>query len=213
MRGLFRGPFLFGLILDCTDGKMGTTNYIRIVIAIVGAGIASPGRASSCPAIPPSIAGIVNASQSAQIPRKFDKSFAGTIGTGLRVRMELSNDNGTVHGQYFYERIGTPISLDGKIFPKGDFELSELNDEGKPTGHFVGTAVQRSGGSKPQLMLSGTWTSADGSKTLSFSLAEEVMYLGPGLDIVSRSIKQDSKKPKYEIDVNYPQISGTAAPG
>jgi len=61
-------------------------------------------------------------------------------------------------------------------------------------------------------MLSGTWTSADGAKTLSFSLAEEVIYLGPGLDIVSRSIKQDGKKPKYEIDVNYPQISGAAGP-
>lgn len=151
--------------------------------------------------------------QVSQIPRKFDKSFTGTIGTGLRVRMDLSNDNGTVHGQYFYERIGTAIPLDGKIFPKGDFSLSELNDEGKPTGHFTGTAAPRSVGSKAQLVLSGTWSNADGSKNLSFSLTEEVVDLGPGVDVVSRSIKQDNKKPKYEIDVNYPQITGAGAAG
>src|SRR5262249_36944845 len=149
----------------------------------------------------------------AQVPRKFDKSFAGTIGAGLRVRMDLSNDNGTVHGQYFYERVGTPISLDGKIFPKGDFELSELNDEGKPTGHFTGTAAPRPSGGKTQLVLSGTWSSADGRKNLPFNLAEEVIDLGSGLDIVSRSIKQDNKKPKYEIDVTYPQITGNGGPG
>jgi hypothetical protein len=127
--------------------------------------------------------------------------------------MDLSNDNGTVHGQYFYERIGTPIPLDGKIFPKGDFTLSELNDDGKPTGHFTGTAAPRNAGGKPQLVLSGTWTSADGSKTLPFSLSEEAVDLGPGLDIVSKSIKQDSNKPKYEIDVSYPQIMGTGPAG
>jgi len=160
-----------------------------------------------------SILNIVAPGQAAQIPRKFDKSFTGTIGAGLRVRMDLSNDNGTVHGQYFYERIGTPISLDGKIFPKGDFELSELNDDGKPTGRFIGTASPRSGGAKTQLALSGTWSSADGKKSLPFSLSEEVIDLGPGLDIVSKSIKEDNKKLKYEIDVNYPQISGTAGPG
>ena len=153
------------------------------------------------------------AMQVGQIPRKFDKSFTGTIGAGLRVRMDLSNDNGTVHGQYFYERIGTAIPLDGKIFPTGSFELSELNDEGKPTGHFMGTAAPRSGGAKAQLLLSGTWSNADGSKNLPFSLSEEVVDLGPGLDIVSRSIKQDSKKPKYDIDVNYPQITGAGAAG
>ena len=153
------------------------------------------------------------AMQVGQIPRKFDKSFTGTIGAGLRVRMDLSNDNGTVHGQYFYERIGTAIPLDGKIFPTGSFELSELNDEGKPTGHFMGTAAPRSGGAKAQLVLSGTWSSADGSKNLPFSLSEEVVDLGPGMDVVSRSIKQDSKKPKYDIDVNYPQITGAGAAG
>jgi hypothetical protein len=166
--------------------------------------------------VPPRPADLTKASgapQAGQIPRKFDKSFTGTIGTGLRIRMDLSNDNGTVHGQYFYERIGTPIPLDGKIFPKGDFSLSELNDDGKPTGHFTGTAAPRAGGSKTQLVLSGTWSSADGNKNLPFSLSEEVVDLGPGLDVVSRSIKQDSKKPKYEIDVNYPQITGGASAG
>src|SRR5260370_1448362 len=39
------------------------------------------------------------------------------------------------------------------------------------------------------------------------------MDLGPGLDIVSKAIKQESKKPKYDIDVNYPQITGTAGGG
>jgi hypothetical protein len=151
--------------------------------------------------------------QVSQIPRKFDKSFTGTIGAGLRVRMDLSNDNGTVHGTYFYERIGTAIPLDGKIFPNGDFSLSELNDEGKPTGHFTGTAAPRSGGPKGQLVLSGTWSSPDGSKNLPFSLTEEVVDLGPGLDIASRPIKQESKKPKYDIDVNYPQITGAGAAG
>jgi hypothetical protein len=181
--------------------------------AFVAGVISLPGSAGTALAGPAAIVGTTGTAQAGQIPRKFDKSFTGTIGNGLRVRMDLSNDNGTVHGQYFYERIGTPIALDGKIFPKGDFSLSELNDEGKPTGHFTGTAAPRAGAPKTQLILSGTWSSADGSKNLPFSLVEEVVDLGAGLDVVSRSIKQDSKKPKYEIDVNYPQITGGSSPG
>ena len=185
---------------------------ITLTLAFIALTVAA-GSGRIRPAGPTTILKRPRTLQTSQIPRKFDKSFTGTIGTGLRVRMDLSNDNGTVHGQYFYERIGTPISLDGKIFPKGDFTLSELNDDGKPTGHFTGTAAPRNAGGKPQLVLSGTWTSADGSKTLPFSLSEEAVDLGPGLDIVSKSIKQDSNKPKYEIDVSYPQITGTGPAG
>jgi len=191
---------------------------MRLIQVLLGATIAVAAvtvvgaRAGTC-ALHRSTLSIVAIGQSTQIPRKFDKSFTGAIGAGLRVRMDLSNDNGTVHGQYFYERIGTPIPLDGKIFPTGNFELSELNDDGKPTGHFMGTAAPRTGGSKTQLILSGTWSSADGKKNLPFSLIEEVIDLGPGLDIASKSINEDSKKLRYQVDANYPLISGNGGPG
>jgi hypothetical protein len=193
-------------------GKVISHTLLAVAIAAVWVATSLAARLTESgirPTVGDSLVGI----QTFPISAKFDKSFAGTIGSGLRVRMDLSNDNGTVHGQYFYEKIGTPISLDGKIFPKGDFSLSELNDEGKPTGHFTGTAAPRSAGSKTQLVLTGTWSSADGSKNLPFSLSEEVVDPGPGLEVVSRPIKQESKKPKYDIDINYPQITGTGPAG
>ena len=162
----------------------------------------------------------VPGAQGARIPRKFEKSFAGTMGANLKVRMELSsNDDGTLYGEYLYERVGISISLDGKISPKGDFMLTERDDDGKATANFNGTAETRSVKGKSLLVLSGTWSKTGSqtgpntgqTKALSFSLSEEAFDLGPGLDIVSKTIKQTSKKPKYDIDVVYPQISGASA--
>ncbi|HEY6332977.1 MAG TPA: DUF3298 domain-containing protein [Blastocatellia bacterium] len=151
--------------------------------------------------------------QSGQLPRKFEKLFVGTIGTNLRVRMDLFSDDGKLYGEYFYERIGTSIAVDGEISAKGDFTLSERNNDGTPTANFKGVAALHSVRGKPQVVLSGTWSSvATGgaqAKSFPFSISEEVFDLGPGLDLSSKTLNQSYKKPSYAVDLDYPQITGS----
>ncbi|MDQ2920384.1 MAG: DUF3298 and DUF4163 domain-containing protein, partial [Acidobacteriota bacterium] len=45
-----------------------------------------------------------------------------------------------------------------------------------------------------------------------FSLHEEPIEFSGGVEIVPRKIKENNKKLKYEIDVQYPQLSGSGSP-
>ena len=126
--------------------------------------------------------------------------------------MELSAGEGNLYGDYFYERIGTSIALDGKISPNGSFTVSERDDQGNATANFNGVVASRSASGKAQMVLSGTWSKAGAQgKGLPFSLAEEVFDLGAGRDLTSKAINRTSKNPKYEIEISYPQITGPNA--
>jgi hypothetical protein len=188
---------------------MRTITTAAVILCIVTS--ATIRSAPACGLIPTVICRGGTTAQSSQIPGKFEKSFVGTIGPNLRVRLDLTANDGTLYGEYFYERIGTSISLDGKISPKGTFVLTERDDSGNATANFNGVAGSRSIKGKTQIVLSGTWSNAAQTKSLPFSIAEEVFDLGAGLDLVSKTIKQTSKKPNYEIDVIYPQVSGPNA--
>jgi hypothetical protein len=185
---------------------MRTKTIAAIFSLVTSAAIQS---ALACSPIPNVAAGRVTTTQGSQIPRKFEKSFAGTMGSNLRVRMELNASDGTVYGEYFYERIGTSIGLDGKISPKGNFTLTERDDDGKATANFSGLAEPRVVKGKTLIVLSGTWANAAQTKSLPFSISEEAFDLGAGLDLGSKAIKQTSRKPKYEVEVTYPQITGS----
>jgi hypothetical protein len=109
------------------------------------------------------------AALAAQRPDEFpDTWLEGTIGRGLRVHMYIGEagwpmDHG-LWGMYFYDSRWEPLPLEGARLPSGDLELFE-GDPGRdaePRARFR----LHPGGS-----VTGTWTSADGARTLTVNLA------------------------------------------
>lgn len=57
-----------------------------------------------------------------------------------QVVMHLEIDGKHVDGQYYYKSSGpgNPLSLSGTADEDGNLDIHETNDEGQPTGHFMG---------------------------------------------------------------------------
>ncbi len=88
--------------------------------------------------------------------------YAGTIGT-LRIQMDLSYDGReNVTALYFYEKIGRPLKLRGKLPLEGSMRLDEF-DADKRTGSFEGSLSQDG------WSFEGTWRNT-GSVTHPFHL-------------------------------------------
>lgn len=90
----------------------------------------------------------------------------GEIG-GHHVVLTLSKEGEKVKGQYWYgrHRGGVPLLLSGSWNANGEFDINEVNVDGMPTGHFVGTVNKKRN-------IEGTFTNYR-NETYDFILEEE----------------------------------------
>ena len=137
------------------------------------------------------------------------KFFKGTIGSALGLQMKLVREGENLTGSYFYQRVGKKIDVRGTVDKDGNATLEEFDPNGKQTGVFKGVWKQDENGA---IEITGSWTKPNGDKKAAFSLHEEPIEFSHGVEIVARQIREKNKKLKYEIDVEYPQLTGSVDP-
>lgn len=142
------------------------------------------------------------------------KYFRGSIGNTLDLRMKLTKAAEQVTGHYFYQKVGTRITLRGTIDSSNNVLLQEFDPTGKQTGEFRGVwAVDKEDG---LIRIAGNWSKPSGEKgadkKTAFSVHEEPIFFTGDVDIVNKQIKESNKTLMYEIDANYPQITGGSNP-
>ena len=135
--------------------------------------------------------------------------FRGSIGSTLGLQMKLLREAEKLHGNYFYQKVGTKIDLRGTIDNDGNFNLEEFDSGGKQTGVFKGTWTT---GETGLIQLAGNWSKPGSDKQTAFSLHEEPIAFSTAVEIVAKRIKEDNKKLRYEIDAEYPQLTGSTNP-
>jgi hypothetical protein len=117
--------------------------------------------------------------------------YTGAINTTLTLQMDLAFDGAKVHGRYYYESVGTEITLAGTR--KANAITLKERANGKVTGIFTGTLAA------DLRAVTGTWTSADGKRKLPFALRAVAEYKTVTV-----------KKPGYVLTGSYPAFFGTA---
>lgn len=138
------------------------------------------------------------------------KHFKGSIGTSIDLQMKLVRTGDQLAGSYFYQKVGARIDVRGNVDKDGNLTLEEFDPGGKQTGLFKGiwTVDQKDG----LITLAGNWSkplSDKGSdKKTAFSVHEEPISFTGDVDLVSKQIKENNKKLNYEIEVQYPQLTG-----
>ncbi|MDQ6652966.1 MAG: DUF3298 and DUF4163 domain-containing protein [Acidobacteriota bacterium] len=137
------------------------------------------------------------------------KYFKGSIGSALGLQMKLVREGETITGSYFYQKVGTKIDTRGTIDKDGNVVLEEFDPKGKQTGVFKGIWKTDENG---LIEVAGNWNKPNSDKKTAFSLHEEPIEFSGGVEIVTRQIKENNKKLKYEIDAGYPQLSGSVNP-
>jgi hypothetical protein len=105
--------------------------------------------------------------------------YQGTVGPA-KIGLTFVIDTSAVpHGAYFYFKYLKDIPLKGSFAPDG-FVLNEYDQSGKASGTFHLKISSEGGDAKAEKplnlgntsMLTGTWTSADGSRSLPVSLKQ-----------------------------------------
>lgn len=134
------------------------------------------------------------------------KIFAGSIGSSNDLQMKLVRRGDDLSGTYSYVRIGKPITLKGTIDKDGNLTLSEYDASSTQTGVFKG---KWDTSDPTTVKIEGTWAKPNGDKQAKFSLTEQPISFSGGLELVARRIKESDNKLKYDIEVQYPQISGS----
>jgi hypothetical protein len=137
------------------------------------------------------------------------KFFKGSIGSALDLQMKLAHEGEKLTGSYFYQKVGTKIDVRGTVDKDSNVTLEEFDAAGKQTGVFKGQWKQGEDGS---IEISGNWTKPNSDKKTAFSLHEQPIEFSNGVEIVSRQIREKNKKLRYEVDVQYPQLSGSVDP-
>lgn len=134
--------------------------------------------------------------------------FRGSIGSTLGLQMKLLREGEKLNGNYFYQKVGTKIDLRGTIDNDGNVTLEEF-DGGKQTGVFKGRWTTDDTG---LIQLAGNWSKPNSDKQTAFSLHEEPISFSTAVEIIAKRIKEGNKKLKYEIDAEYPQLTGSTNP-
>ena len=137
------------------------------------------------------------------------KFFKGSIGSALGLQMKLVREGENLTGSYFYQKVGKKIEVRGTVDKDGNVTLEEFDPNGKQTGVFKGIWKQDENGA---IGIAGNWTKPNSDKKAAFSLHEEPIEFSHGVEIVARQIREKNKKLKYEIDVEYPQLTGSVDP-
>ena len=147
--------------------------------------------------------------QGGSTPAPQTRYFKGSIGSSYDLQMKLVRTDPQLTGSYFYEKVGTRISLRGTIDPDGKFVLEEFDPAGKQTGVFKGMwTVDTQDGA---VQLAGFWykpNQKDSDKSTAFSVHEEPITLSGDAEIIAKQIKEKNKELNYEIDADYPQVTG-----
>lgn len=141
------------------------------------------------------------------VPEK--RFFKGSIGSALDLQMKLVREGDKISGSYFYQKVGTRIELKGTIDNEGNMVLEEFDSGGKQTGVFTGVWKTDADG---LIELAGNWNKPNSDKKTAFSLHEEPISFTNNVEIVAKRIKENNKKLKYEIDAEYPQLTGSTDP-
>ncbi len=136
------------------------------------------------------------------------KYFRGSIGSALGLQMKLTREGDKLWGSYFYQKIGTKIDLRGTIDGNGYLTLEEFDPNGKQTGIFKG--IWQTNDQDGLVAIAGNWTKPNGDKKTAFSLHQEPIEFTGDSEIAAKSIRDTNKSPKYEIDAEYPQVTGAS---
>lgn len=139
-------------------------------------------------------------------PAQEVKYFRGSIGSALGLQMKLIREDQKLIGSYYYQKIGKKIDLRGTIDSANYVTLEEFDSTGKQTGIFKGLWTTDDDG---LINIAGNWTRPDGEKKAAFSLHQEPIEFTGAVEIAGKQIKENNKKLQYEIDVEYPQITGS----
>jgi hypothetical protein len=138
-------------------------------------------------------------------------NFKGTVG-GAKFQMSLTREGNALSGTYFYEKSGSEnkLNLKGKIDAQGNFTLNETDAAGKLTGTFKG--VWKDEANAPGIVLEGTWNRPRGGEDLGFYAYQQNVYFTDGVTLVSRRISENNKPKMFEMNGEYPEISGLTNP-
>ncbi|MBI3650303.1 MAG: DUF3298 domain-containing protein [Acidobacteria bacterium] len=140
-------------------------------------------------------------------PKQFHKTFIGTMNGKLDIEMTLERQGQKITGSYFYTNLREAIDLEGSIDKDGVCKINEtINDQ--KTGVFNGKLNGAEINGVVSLRFDGTWANAKGDKPMPFALREQTFNLSNGAKLVTKTIKEASKKEHYDLEANYPQIEG-----
>jgi hypothetical protein len=137
------------------------------------------------------------------------KFFKGSIGSTLGLQMKLAREDDKLTGSYFYQKVGTKIDVRGNVDQDGNLTLEEFDAGGKQTGVFKGVWKQDTDGA---IEISGNWNKPNSDKKTAFTLHEQPIEFTTAAEIISRQLKEKNKKLNYEVDAQYPQLTGVVDP-
>ncbi|HZE64974.1 MAG TPA: DUF3298 domain-containing protein [Pyrinomonadaceae bacterium] len=185
-----------------------------ILLALVSAYSFTACRKASTPAEqtqanPPTIREQYQHPQGGTTPAGETRYFKGAIGNALGLQMKLVREADKLTGTYSYQKVGTKIDVRGTIDSGNNVVLEEFDANGKQTGVFKGFWKT---GDNGLIEIAGNWTKPNSSKSTPFSLQQEPIEFTSGVEIIARQIKEKNKKLKYEIDAEYPQLTGSTDP-
>jgi len=142
------------------------------------------------------------------------KYFKGSIGDSLDLKMKLTRAGEQLTGNYYYKKVGTKIDLRGIVDKDGNVTLEEFDKGAKQTGLFKG--FWKPDAADGLVTIAGNWSKPPGDKAAdkktAFSIHEEPIYFSGDVDLGTKTIKESNKKLVYEMDVQYPQLSGGSNP-
>ena len=186
---------------------------LLLLVAVIG--VASCRKSSTpAPAAPATTPAPVdqqlNHAVGGTTPPPLTKHFKGSIGPTLDLQMKLVRNGDQLTGSYFYQKVGTRITLKGTVDKDGNLTLDEFDPSGKQTGVFKGLwQIKAEDG---LATLAGNWSKPPGEKgddkKTAFSVHEQPIYFSADVDVVAKSIKENNKKLMYDIDAQYPQLTG-----
>src|SRR5690349_16753987 len=118
---------------------MNKTAAVLLTLALIagaGAGCrkSSTTSTTSAPATTPTPADQLNHPVGGTTPPPQTKYFKGSIGASLDLQMKLVREGDQLTGSYYYQKIGTPITLRGTVDKDGNLTLQEFDGTGKQTG-------------------------------------------------------------------------------
>jgi hypothetical protein len=191
-----------------------TSKQFLILLALISAFSFAACRkaatpAEQTPASPATVSEQYQHPQGGSTPAGETRYFKGSIGSALGLQMKLVRELDKLNGTYFYQKVGTRIDVRGTIDSGNNVVLEEFDANGKQTGVFKGVWKT---GDNGLIEIAGNWTKPNSSKGTPFTLQQEPIEFTNGVEILARQIKENNKKLKYEIDAEYPQLTGSNDP-
>jgi hypothetical protein len=96
-------------------------------------------------------------------PAEWSRQWRGSLGTRLKIEMELDRSYGGLSGSYTYEPSKDRLLLEGHVEDDGTVALTEQTADGDETGRFEGRF-------DAQGRFTGTWRDEKGVRALPFVL-------------------------------------------